>query len=59
MEAEDGSAEKSLKALLEDVSMSCAKYINITKGTSTGAGTGKTKLDKERMKLCQREIVRT
>ncbi|KAL0280303.1 UNVERIFIED_CONTAM: hypothetical protein PYX00_001638 [Menopon gallinae] len=56
MEAEDGTAEKALKALLEDVSMSCAKYINITKGTSTGAGTGKTKLDKERMKLCQREI---
>lgn len=29
----------------------------ITKNSQTGPGTGKTKLDKERMKLCEREIV--
>lgn len=57
MEAEDPNAEKKLRTVLEDLSMSCGRYINITKGTSAGPGTGKTKLDKERMKLCQREIV--
>lgn len=46
-----------LRTTLEELASSCLKYISITKENLTGAGSGKTKLDKERMKLCQREIV--
>ncbi|KAK6628981.1 hypothetical protein RUM43_002798 [Polyplax serrata] len=53
---EDGNAEKKLKTVLEDLSMACGRYINVTKSTTAGSGTGKTKLDKERTKLCQKEI---
>ncbi|GAB0097053.1 Otoferlin [Sergentomyia squamirostris] len=45
-----------LRACLEELAISCSKYITITKNTITGPGTGKTKLDKERVKLCLREI---
>lgn len=37
--------------------MNCIKYVNITRNAIiTGHGSGKTKLDKERIKLCIREI---
>lgn len=57
IEGEDTRAEVKLRSTLEEVASSCAKYVAITKNSLTGPGTGKTKLDKERMKLCQREIV--
>lgn len=57
LETEDLNAEKKLKAVLEELSTSCGRYITVTKGNSSGPGCGKTKLDKERIKLCQREIV--
>lgn len=53
---EDPRAEVRLRATLEEVAASCAQYMSITRATAAGPGTGKTKLDKERMKLCQREI---
>ncbi|XP_046390175.1 otoferlin-like isoform X2 [Ischnura elegans] len=54
---EDPSMERRLKVVLEDLSEGCGRYVSIMKGTgSTGATMGKTKLDKERLKLCQREI---
>lgn len=56
MESENSNAEKKLKTVLENLSMACSRYVNLTKGTWSCPGTGKTKLDKERMKLCQREI---
>lgn len=46
-----------LRTTLEELASSCLKYVSITKESLTGAGSGKTKLDKERIKLCQREIV--
>lgn len=46
-----------LRTTLEELASSCLKYVTITKDSLTGAGSGKTKLDKERIKLCQREIV--
>lgn len=48
-----------LRTTLEELASGCLKYVAITKNSLTGAGTGKTKLDKERMKLCEREIVIT
>lgn len=46
-----------LRTTLEELASSCLNYVSITKDSLTGAGSGKTKLDKERIKLCQREIV--
>jgi otoferlin len=56
MEEEDTNAEVKLRSCLEETATSCAKYVQITKIALTGPGSGKTKLDKERMKLCQREM---
>lgn len=57
MENEDARAEVKLRTTLEELASTCQKYVAITKNSQTGCGTGKTKLDKERMKLCEREIV--
>lgn len=54
---EDPKAEVLLRSTLEEVAFSCTQYLTNTKLGLSGQGTGKTKLDKERMKLCQREIV--
>lgn len=54
---EDSRAEVKLRTTLEELASSAMKYVAITKNSLTGPGTGKTKLDKERMKLCEREIV--
>lgn len=53
---EDSSCEKLLKATLEELSANCNRYVSISKSSVTGPGVGKTKLDKERTKLCQREL---
>lgn len=57
MESGGPEMESHLKQVLEDLSNCCAKYVTISKSSATGPGTGKTKLDKEHIKLCQREIV--
>lgn len=59
IEEEDPRAEVKLRTTLEELASGCLKYVSITKNSLSGPGSGKTKLDKERMKLCQREIVRT
>lgn len=56
IEQEDTKAEVRLRGCLEELATDCNNYVQITKTTLTGPGTGKTKLDKERVKLCQREI---
>lgn len=56
LEDEDTRAEVRLRACLEELAMNCTKYLNVTKANIVGLGSGKTKLDKERMKLCQREV---
>lgn len=57
IEDEDSRAEVKLRTTLEELASGCMKYVAITKNSLTGPGTGKTKLDKERIKLCEREIV--
>lgn len=56
IEQEDTKAEVKLRTCLEELATDCNIYVQITKASQTGPGTGKTKLDKERIKLCQREI---
>lgn len=57
METDDVNVEVHLKQVLDELSVGCGKYVTISKSSTTGPGTGKTKLDKEHLKLCQREIV--
>nr|CAD7405425.1 unnamed protein product [Timema poppensis] len=57
MDLEDPGGERKLRVVLDEVHTSCARYSSIAKGNGSSAGMGKTKLDKERMKLCLREIV--
>ncbi|XP_012269850.2 otoferlin isoform X2 [Athalia rosae] len=54
--AEDTIGEKYLKSVLDELSSNCNRYVSISRSSVTGPGVGKTKLDKERIKLCQREI---
>lgn len=56
IEQEDSKAEVKLRSTLEELAIDCNSFSQITKASQTGPGTGKTKLDKERVKLCQREI---
>ncbi|XP_076663862.1 otoferlin isoform X3 [Andrena cerasifolii] len=53
---DDSSSEKLLKSTLEELSSNCNRYVSISKSSLTGPGVGKTKLDKERTKVCQREL---
>ncbi|XP_042882638.1 otoferlin-like [Penaeus japonicus] len=57
MEEEDGSAERRLKEVLEEMMSGCGQYLSIARASSAASTGGRTKLDKERMRLCQREIV--
>lgn len=56
IEMEDCKAEVRLRGCLEDLAVDCNNFLQITKATQIGPGTGKTKLDKERVKLISREI---
>ncbi|XP_076320149.1 otoferlin-like isoform X2 [Tachypleus tridentatus] len=47
--------DRRLRGVLEELATGCSRYLTIMKGTGGGA-TGKTKLDKERLKMCQREM---
>ena len=59
MEEEEPGTEKLLREVLEELMNTCSLYLSIAKASSSthSHSSGKTKLDKERMKLCQREIV--
>lgn len=50
--------EKRLKSVLDELANDCNRYTSLTRNAGSGPGTGKTKLDKERSKMCLREIVR-
>ncbi|XP_050432533.1 otoferlin-like isoform X3 [Adelges cooleyi] len=56
LDDDDPDKEDKLKSVLDELSSSCYRYVNFTKGVGCGQGLGKTKLDKERIKLCLREI---
>ncbi|XP_054723978.1 otoferlin-like [Uloborus diversus] len=48
-------ADRRLRGVLEELSTGCNRFLTILKGAGGSAST-KTKLDKERTKLCQREL---
>lgn len=46
-----------MRGCLEELAVQCIKYVTVARNAIiTGHGSGKTKLDKERIKLCIREI---
>ncbi|XP_047477393.1 LOW QUALITY PROTEIN: otoferlin-like [Penaeus chinensis] len=53
---EKKSAERRLKEALEEMVSGCGQYLSIARASSAASTGGRTKLDKERMRLCQREI---
>jgi hypothetical protein len=56
IEQEDTRSEVRLRSSLEELAADCNNYLQIAKTVQSGPGTGKTKLDKERMKLCLRDV---
>ena len=57
MRLEKPNPEKKLETVLEELAMHCTRYLNSS--LSKTSASGKTKLDVERLKLCQQEIVRS
>ena len=55
LDEDDGSAERRLREVLEELVAACTNYLTLTRAATATAG--RTKLDKERLRLCQREIV--
>lgn len=46
-----------LRSCLEELAVNCIKYVHVSRNAIiTGHGSGKTKLDKERIKMCVREL---
>ncbi|XP_064626480.1 otoferlin-like [Lineus longissimus] len=48
--------ERRLRGVLEELMNGCSRYQALVKGSSGGAASGRTKLDKERLKMSQREM---
>lgn len=57
LEEEDGSAERKLREVLEELVSACGRYLSLARAAAAASTPGRTKLDKERLRLCQREIV--
>lgn len=48
--------DRRLRGVVEELSNGCASYNRLVKGTG-GSAAGRTRLDRERHKLCLREVV--
>lgn len=57
IESDLSDIDRKLRLVLDDLTAGCNNYLSIAKGANAGSGIGKTKLDKERTKLCYRELV--
>ena len=57
---EKNFSDRRLRGVLEELATACSKHYTLMSGKGSaggGGGAGRTKLDKERTKLVQREIV--
>ena len=60
IEADNDSSEVKLKETFESLYQSCSNFSLLCSSPNTGLSmTGKTRLDKERLQQCQRELVST
>jgi len=57
IQSERPQSDRRLREVLSDLGTACSRYLTLNQGRS-GATTGRTRLDIERLKMCQREIVR-
>ncbi|KAF2368428.1 C2 domain [Trinorchestia longiramus] len=56
MEDDEGQPERKLRSVLERLIERCDEYLSAVRTSSGGTSSGRTRLDKERLKLCIREI---
>ena len=56
IQTDQPSPEKTMAAVMDELATSCGRYLSLNQSRS-GMSSEKTKLDKERLKLCQREMV--
>lgn len=59
LEDDEGQPERKLREVLEALLGNCASYLTSIRASAAGSTAGRTRLDKERLKLCTREMVRT
>ena len=57
LQAERPHADRRLRDVLSELGTACSRYLTLTQ-SRTAATSGRTRLDIERLKMCQREIVR-
>jgi len=48
---------RRIRAVLEELATACSKYLTLNQSKVNATTGGRTKLDKERIRFCQREIV--
>ena len=56
LQSERPLADRRLRDVLSDLGTACSRYLTLNQ-SRTGATSGRTRLDVERLKMCQREIV--
>jgi len=56
--SERPQSDRRLRDVLSELGTACSRYLTLNQSRS-GATTGRTRLDIERLKMCQREIVRS
>jgi len=56
VQQESATLERRMRGVLEQLATACSKYVSHSHNKASGS-VGRTKLDKERVRLCQREIV--
>jgi len=58
IQCERPQADRRLREVLSELGTACSRYLTLNQ-SRTGATSGRTRLDVERLKMCQRDIVRT
>ena len=56
IQSERTQSDRRLREVLSELGSACSRYLTLNQSRS-GATTGRTRLDIERLKMCQREIV--
>lgn len=51
------SPEKLLRIVLEELAMTCGRYLALSQTRTSVSSVARTRLDREHQKLCQQEIV--
>jgi len=57
LQCERPQPDRRLRDVLSELGLACSRYLTLSQ-SRTGGTSGRTRLDVERLKMCQREIVR-